>query len=295
MNIGRCLTRVALASAVTVAVSAVPSTTFASGFKVPFTDPYQVGSLTLCNQHLRPITSGSLLSFPFVWRAVSSAHVPAGYTRATLYVYQPIQHVDPGAWTGYQLTADALFSNPAHPMAQATYGDNPLIWPDQSMPPYWDGLYELRMYFSGAGESPWTSSYPAAVIKVTGYTWALVQGGGSSCTDGKAESVESFLLPRSKTVVPRPPVKVTPYADRTTGAKGKKGESASPSTTSASTTQAAGGSSTTTTSVRRSASAGTSSRGGGTPASAIAGGVIAALVLAGAVALLAFRRRRRLA
>ena len=39
MNIRRWLTRVALASAVTVAVFAVPSTAFASGVKVPFTDP----------------------------------------------------------------------------------------------------------------------------------------------------------------------------------------------------------------------------------------------------------------
>ncbi|MGP8182147.1 MAG: hypothetical protein ACLP1E_15450 [Acidimicrobiales bacterium] len=221
---------------------------------------------------------------------MSSARVPAGYTRATLYVYQPIQHVDPGDWTGYRLTGDSLFSNPAHPMAQATYADNPLIWPDQSMPPYWDGLYQLRMFFSGPDKDPWTSSYPTAVVKVTGNTWTLVQGGGSSCTGGKAESVESFLLPKSETAVPKPPEKVIPYADRTTGATGKKGESASPTTT-----QAAGGSSTTTTVAGGSAIAGTSSKGGGFPAGAIAGGAIAALVLAGAVALLVFRRRRRLA
>jgi hypothetical protein len=298
MNIRRWLTRIALASAVTVGVFAVPSTAFASGFKVPFTDPNQVGSLTLCNQHERPIISGSLLTVPFVWRAVSSARVPAGYTRATLYLFQPLQYVDPGDWTGYQLTDDSLFSNPAHPMAQATYADNPLIWPDQSMPPYWDGLYQLRLFFSSSDKAPWTSSYPTAVIKVTGNTWTLVQGGGSSCTGGKAESVESFLLPKSETAVPKPPEKVIPYADRTTGTKGKKGGSASPTTTQAAptTTQVAGGGSSTTTTVSGgSAIAGTSNKGGGSPAAAIAGGAIAALVLAGAVALLVFRRRRRLA
>ena len=162
---------------------------------------------------------------------MSSAHVPAGYTRATLYVFQPIQYVDPGDWTGYQLTDDALFSNPAHPMAQATYADNPLIWPDQSMPPYWDGLYELRMYFSGPGKTPWTSSYPAAVIKVTGNTWILVQGGGSSCTNGKAESVETFLLPKSETAVPKP----AGYAD-TWGKSGSKEGSTTPTTTTPTTT-----------------------------------------------------------
>ncbi|MFZ2058883.1 MAG: hypothetical protein WAV54_15875 [Acidimicrobiales bacterium] len=284
MDIRRWLTRIALASAVTVGVFAVPSTAFASGFKVPFTDPNQVGSLTLCNQHEQPITSGSLLSVPFVWRAVSSARVPAGYTRATLYLFQPLQYVDPGDWTGYQLTDDSLFSNPAHPMAQATYADNPLIWPDQSMPPYWDGLYQLRMLFSSLDKAPWTSSYPTAVIKVTGNTWTLVQGGGSSCTGGKAESVESFLLPKSETAVPKPPEKLIPYADRKTGAN--KGS------TSTSTTQTAGGSSTTTTVEGSADAAGTSGKGGGSSAGAIAGGAIAALVLAGGAALFVFRRRR---
>lgn len=289
MNIRCWLTRVALASAVTVGVCAVPSTAFAGGFTVPFTDPSQVGSLTLCNPHEQPITSGSLLTIPFVWRAVSSARVPAGYTRATLDLFQPIQHVDPEDWTGYQLTDDAAFSSSAHPMAQATYADAPLIWPDHSMPPYWDGLYQLRMVFSSPNKQPWTFSYPTAVIKVTGNAWALVQGGGSSCTDGTAESVESLLLPKSETAVPRPPEKLIPYADLHKGTK--KGS------TSPRTTQAAGGSSTTTSVARGSASVGPTgtSSGGGSSAGVIAGGAIAALVLAGATALFVFRRRRRVA
>jgi hypothetical protein len=299
MNIPCWLTRVALASAVIVGASAVPSTAFAGGSLVPFTDPNQVGSLTLCNPHEQPITSGSLLTVPFVWRAVSSAHVPAGYTRATLDLFQPIQYVQPGDWTGYQLTDDAAFSNPAHPMAQATYADAPLIWPDHSMPPHWDGLYQLRIIFSGADKQPWTSSYPTAVVKVTGNTWTLVQGGGSSCTDGTAESVESLLLPKSETAVPKPPEKPIPYADTTRAKSGSKRGSTSPTTTSPTTTQAVVGSSTTTTMARssssRSAIGGTSSRGGGPSAGAIAGAAIAALVLAGAAVLFVFRRRRRVA
>ena len=176
MNIRWWLKTVALASAVIGGVFAVPATAFASGFKVPFTDSYQVGSLTLCNSHEQPITSGSLSSDPFVWRAVSSARAPVGYTRATLYLFQPLQYIDPGDWTGYELTEDSLFSNPAHPMAQATYADGPLSWPDHSMPPYWDGLYELRLFFSAPDKMPITASYPAAVIKVTGKTWTLVRG-----------------------------------------------------------------------------------------------------------------------
>src|SRR5208282_4270522 len=102
------------------------------------------------------------------------------------YLAQPIPYVNPGDWTSQPLTDDAEFSNPAHPMAQATYADVPLYGLDHAMPPYWHGLYQLRMYFSGPGEEFTTGPYPAAVIKVTGYTWTLVQGGGSSCTEGKA-------------------------------------------------------------------------------------------------------------
>ena len=270
MNIRRWLTGIALASAVTVGVSAVPSTAFAGGSAVPFTDPNQVGSLTFCNSHEQPITSGSLLSVPFVWRAVSSARVPNGYTMSALTLFQPIQHVDPSDWTGYQLTGNALFSNPAHPMTQATYADAPLSWPDHSMPPYWNGLYQLRMVFSAPNKGPWTFTYPTAVIKVTGTTWTLVQGGGSSCTDGTAVSIESIVLPKSATAPPKQAV--------------KKG---SPSTT---TTQAPGGSSSS-----RSASAdatGTSSKGGGSTGAIAGGGIAALVVLAGAAALLVFRRRR---
>ena len=190
--------------------------------EVPFTDANQVGSLTLCDAQGQPVASGSLLSVPFVWRAVSSAPVPKGYTRAALDVFQPIEHVDPGDWTGYQLTDDATFSNPAHPMAQATYADAPLIWPSHSLPPYWGGLYQLRMVFSSPNKQPWTSGYPAAVIKVTGNSWTLVQGGGSSCTDGTAVSVESNLLPKSETAVPKGPETQVPYADRTAASKGAK-------------------------------------------------------------------------
>ncbi|MGD1011235.1 MAG: hypothetical protein ABR925_01685 [Acidimicrobiales bacterium] len=262
---------------VTVGALVVPSAAFASGSKVPFTDPNRVGSLTLCNAHEQPITSGSLLTIPFVWRAVSSAPAPAGYTRATLDLFQPLQYLDPGDWTGYQLTDDATFSNRDHPMAQATYADAPLIWPDHSTPPYWDGLYQLRMVFSSPDEQAWTTSYPTAVIRVTGTTWTLVQGGGSSCTDGTAVSEESLVLPKSETAVPKPPVKVG-------RAPGRKGGSAS----TGSTQPSGGGAS-------KTAQGATSGSGGGASAGAIAGGVIAALLLAGGAALFFFRRRRRVA
>src|SRR5271166_6260284 len=82
----------------------IPSAAHASSAGVPFNDEYANGTLTLCNRDNQPVTAGSLLDIPFVWSAVSSTPAPQGYTRAYLAVYQPIQYVDPGDWSGYQLT-----------------------------------------------------------------------------------------------------------------------------------------------------------------------------------------------
>ena len=175
----------------------------AAADSVPFQDAHQNGSLTFCNHDEQPITSGKLTDVPFVWTAVSSSPAPAGYSRADLLVFQPIQHVDPSGWEGYQMTVAATFSNSKHPMAQATYADNPLLWPDEAYPPYWDGLYEVRMYFTAPYVSEEKTTYPAAVIQVRGNTWTLLRGGGGVCKVGTAISQESILLPKSKTETPR--------------------------------------------------------------------------------------------
>jgi hypothetical protein len=297
MSMRSPVTTITLAISVLFGILVAPSTAFAVGVTVPFTDPNQVGSLTLCNPNEQPITSGSLLTIPFVWRAVSSAPAPKGYTRAQLSLFQPIQYIDPGDWTGYQLTDAAVFTNPAHPMAQATYADNPLLFPDHSMAPHWDGLYQLRMTYSSPNTPAETATYPGAVIHVSGNNWTLVQGGGSSCTAGSAESVESMILPQSETAVPKPPEQQIPYADRTsttTVGKGKsKGRTASP------TTAAAGSGSHGNAVANGGASAAadpghaSSSSSSGLSAGAIAGVVIGVLVLAGAAGLWAFRRRSR--
>ena len=174
----------------------------AAAAAVPFTDPDQHGTLTFCNHNEQPVSSGRLTDIPFVWTAVSSTPAPAGYTLADLLVFQPIQHVDPSGWAGYQMTVAATFSNPKHPMAQATYADNPLGWANRAYPPYWDGLYEIRMYFTAPYLSEEKASYPAAVIQVSGNTWTQLTGGGGSCQTGTAVSRESFLLPKSKTETP---------------------------------------------------------------------------------------------
>lgn len=174
----------------------------AFAYTVPFQDENQNGTLTFCNMNRQAVTSGSLRDVPFVWNVASSTPAPAHYTRAYLDIFQPIQHEDAANWTGRQLTVQAVFSNPKHPMAQATYADEPLLWSDQLIPPYWDGLYELRMYFSQPLLAPYSTPYPAAVIRVTGDTWTLVSGGGSSCDSGTAVSVELRSLPKSETETP---------------------------------------------------------------------------------------------
>jgi hypothetical protein len=78
-----------------------------------------------------------------------------------------------------------------------------LIWAVNTYPPHWDNLMELRMYFTSPNQTPYTSPYPAAVIRITGNTWSLVSGGGTSCTAGTATAVESLDLPKSEVATPQ--------------------------------------------------------------------------------------------
>jgi LPXTG-motif cell wall-anchored protein len=272
-------------------VLAIPNAAYA--YAVPFQDQNQSGSLTLCNAAGHSVTSGSLRTVPFVWRAVSSTPAPAHYTRAYLVLYQPIQHEDPADWTGYQMTVQAIFSNPKNPMAAATYADQPLLWPDQQMPPYWDGLYELRMYFSQPLQAGYSATYPAAVIRVTGDKWSLVRGGGGSCNDGTAVSIETQRLPKSETEIPHVlsanGKDLTPVSSATAHTSG-----ASKATTSVPADSTSTASTPSTTDGSRALAFGASPKGGGGglsagPIAAIAAGVVAI----GASAGLFLRRRRR--
>lgn len=185
--------RTAGLTAVAAALVAVPSAPAWGAQSVPFTDTNDNGSITFCGRNGQAVTSGSLTEQPFVWKAISSAPAPAQYTRAYLVLYQPIQNVDPGDWTGYTLTNVATFSNAAHPAVQSTNIDLPLLDPDRQIPPVWDGLYQVRMFFTGLGRPVYTETYPAAVIRVTGSTWELVSGGGTSCAAGQAVSATSQI------------------------------------------------------------------------------------------------------
>lgn len=252
------------------------SSAFASSAPVPFKDPYSSGTLTLCDRSGRPLTSGSMQSVPFAWSAVSSSAAPPKYTRAYLTVFQPIQYVDPSDWDGNQLTTVAIFSNPLHPVAQATNADAPLFFTYNSYPPRWDNLYELRMYFASPNSPAHNSSYPSAVIQVSGNRWTLLSGGGTPCNAGTAVSVASLVLPKSELDTPQ----TLGVGPRTIPTTTSVPDSTFPFPISRSTKQAGGA-------LRASAA-----NGGGISSGSLAGIVAGAVAVIGVATGLVIRRRR---
>ncbi len=199
---GRARCAAPLAALTLAALSVAVPSAAASSSALPFHDANARGTLTFCNRANQPMTSGSLDTVPFAWKTISSAAAPTRYrgsdARATLAAYQPLQFVDPGDWSGSQLTGSSSFTSSAHPVAQATNGDPPLLNFVQAYPPHWRGLVEVRMLFSGVDLPQHISPYPAAVLSVKGNTWTLLSGGGGSCSEGSGVSDESVLLPKKK-------------------------------------------------------------------------------------------------
>jgi len=217
----------------------------ASSSQLPFQDSNVDGWLTFCNHSNQSVTSGSLSAQPFAWKTISSSPPPARYrnskARAALFAYQPIRYVDPGDWSGSELTAATIFSNASHPVAQATYGDVPLLGFTQAYPPHWDGLVEIRMLYSGVGEAQLTTPYAAAVIRVSGGKWTLVKGGNAACNQGKGLSVESTLLPKKDTAKPGATSSASTGGSTTSGGSGGSGSAGGPAANLAADKSAAGG------------------------------------------------------
>lgn len=73
--------------------------TAAGSTAAPYTDSNSVGYIGLCDQAGHQITSGSVNSAPFAWRAISSVPAPTAYANDTrtaiLVAYQPQQGLDP--------------------------------------------------------------------------------------------------------------------------------------------------------------------------------------------------------
>jgi hypothetical protein len=287
----RARTSLSVAAVMLATVSfAAPFAVAAGGSSVPFTDTSIRGTLTFCSRTGQPMTSGSLFTAPFAWKTVSSAPAPTGYrgsrARVTLYAYQPIQFVDPGDWSGQQLTGASAFSNAAHPVVQATNIDSALLGFSNAFPAHWDGTVELRMYYTAFNREIHSQSYPAAVIRITGSTWTLLSGGGSSCSAGKGVSDESILLPKARLA--------TPHAAVPTGSASPVVSASKPSTGNGSAAQvgnrgSAGGSAQAAQADQASEVADSSGLGSGTKAG-VGLGVVAAVGL-GALGVFWWRRR----
>lgn len=199
--------RSTVVAAVVLSLGGIVAAPLAFADSVPFTDNDQNGFLALCDKSGHQVTSGDIRTAPFVWNAIASTGAPTEYTgsnrKAVLAAFQPRQQVDPAEWSGGQLTASSTYSNPAHPVAQATDTDGSLLAFLQGYPARWDGLVEVRMYFSAPDLPPHAAPYPATVLRVSGNRWTVVRGGTLSCQSGTGTSVESLYLPAARTTVSR--------------------------------------------------------------------------------------------
>jgi hypothetical protein len=260
----------------------------ASAETLPFTDASTSAAIGFCDRGGHPITSGSIADRPFSWTAVSSAPAPEAFrkkgSRTTLYAFQPRQNVDPSQWSGKQLTAASTYSNANHPMAAGTLMDAAMV-DFTSIAPLWQGLVQVRMYYSAPNTPQHSRPYPAAVIRVTGTTWTLVSGDQNpDCRSGTSVSAEVNVVPSAKLFGASSPITGTPEST------GAPDTSAAPSTTAGGT---ATGASTGAplASAPSLAGARNDSSSNGVPVAAIAasGGAVAALI--GVVAFLLWRRQ----
>jgi hypothetical protein len=278
---------IAAAALTVAAMSTVVPVALAAGSGVPFTDANAVGALTFCSRTGQPVTSGSLYTIPFAWKAVSSSPAPAGYrastARATLYAYQPIKFVAPGDWSGEQLTGSSTYTNADHPVVQATNGDTPMVSFVGAYPPHWQGLVQLRLLFTAVNAPVHNETYPAAVIRIKGHHWTLVSGGGTQCSESNGVSDETQLLQPSE--LPGPQTAIPAGASARPSAKHKQSHPGASSRAGAVAATPAAARSTS------ALSNGTSGSGLGSGAKAGVGvAVVAALGLA--VGVVAWLRRR---
>ena len=190
---------IALVAVFAAALTAATSCSSASGSIVPFRDSLAAGGLGLCDRAGKALTHGSTATAPFVFRAVSTVAAPARYAvagrTATLFAFQPREGVDPGYWSGGELSSASQYTNPAHPMVQLTRGDLPLSSFLSIYPARWDGIVQLRMYLGAPDQPPYTRPYAATDLRIDGTTWTVVHPVDAPCDAGQATSLETELLP----------------------------------------------------------------------------------------------------
>jgi hypothetical protein len=199
-RINRAVAGFGVASALLLGALAASSPAAADA--VPFTDQNAQGSIGLCDATGHPVQSGSVLTYPFVAAAAPTVPAPAGFGtdvggHATLYAFQPRQNVDPGEWTGFQLTGSSLYADAQHPLAIATDLDPALSEFLSAYPARWDGLVQLRIYYTAPNRVPYRRTYPAAVLQAKSGHWTVLQGASVKCDLTKAVSGEKLTLPAS--------------------------------------------------------------------------------------------------
>ncbi|MCW2494714.1 hypothetical protein [Jatrophihabitans sp.] len=293
------LVRAVVAAVATIGFGVVglgAGTSAGAASAVPYTDANQVGSIGFCDAQNHQIRSGSIEAQPFAAKTVSTVAAPKGYTtpvgRATLYVYQPIQYVDPGDWSGRAMTGSSAFSNNAHPMAEGLRADPSLVNFTAAYPAHLDGFVEFRLYFSAPNAGTYIRPYPAAAVQITGKTWRQIGGPTVDCGAGKVASNE-LDLPAVQHIQTAGPGSSTPAASGAGTGSGSAGASTSSHPSGASAGPSSGAS------AEASSPAGTDTTG---PASASSksssnsGPVIAIVVIVVLLAAgggYAFLRRRR--
>lgn len=268
----------------------------AQAASVPYTDSRVQGYLSLCDAAGKPITGGQTATTPFVAAAIGSTAAPAPYNvkgaTATLYAYQPRQQIDPGEWSGEQLTGSAQFSSSAHPMAVSTLLDSSLADFVADFPPKWDGFVQLRIYLSAPNQSVYSLKYDAADIQVTGSTWKVIRGGSALCGTGTATSNEDHLIPQQL-------ASASASASRAAAAAAVSGASNAPtsSTANAASSAAAGASAEESASASRSSSgavptASAADKGSSSDTAEIAGLGVAVVIVAAGGGIFWWRRNR---
>ena len=184
-------------AAVTLLCTVLGGMVAAHADSVPFKDPDARGQLSLCDAYGHQLDHGSVYDKPFANIVVSSEPTKPGYDhnhagKATLFAYTPVENVDPPDWVSFQLSGASFFSNDAHPMAEVTAKDYSLRDYAISYPRRWQGLVQLRFVLGSPGKPLVFTPYPAAVLKIDGDTWRVVQQGPDDCATGKAISTEKI-------------------------------------------------------------------------------------------------------
>jgi hypothetical protein len=159
---------------------------------LPYSDSSASGYIGLCDKAGKPIRQGRVHDVPFVWQAVSSSPALPPYDAylrtATLYAYVPKPGYPPQDWIGEQITASTFYTNPAHPMVQASDGDGPVLKNLITGASLWEGLVQLRLFWSVPSEGAHTTTYPTTDIQVKGDRWTVVRGGDVACNSGSAST-----------------------------------------------------------------------------------------------------------